>query len=248
MANDNPTTPQQPPQPNPDLKGLDRLVGTWDVSGGAQGQVTYEWLDSGFFLLQHVELEQYGQTTKGVEIIGQIASFFPHIRRGMVLTLLVGDAGCSRAASSDRAVGEAADRGHRHPFPPRRAWTISARANRCRWAARSPSSSESVIWSSGHQHPDRSSPGPPTVISRLPDLQVLGDLRHVLASASSRSASRSLRTICSGVWRRRFMESSCPSGRSDSHTSWDQSHGGQANPMEQQFLALHARLANGHEM
>lgn len=26
--------------------------------------------------------------------------------------------------------------------------------------------------------------------------------------------------ICSGVWRRRFVESSCPSGRWDSHTRW----------------------------
>jgi len=26
--------------------------------------------------------------------------------------------------------------------------------------------------------------------------------------------------ICSGVWRRRFIESSCPSGRSDSHIRW----------------------------
>jgi hypothetical protein len=29
-----------------------------------------------------------------------------------------------------------------------------------------------------------------------------------------------LRTICSGVCRRRFTESSCPSGRSDPHTRW----------------------------
>ena len=27
-------------------------------------------MDGGFFLLQHVELEQYGQRTKGIEIIG----------------------------------------------------------------------------------------------------------------------------------------------------------------------------------
>ena len=70
MADDNTTTQPQPPQPNPDLKGLDRLVGTWNVAGGAEGQVTYQWMDGGFFLLQHVELEQYGQQTKGIEIIG----------------------------------------------------------------------------------------------------------------------------------------------------------------------------------
>jgi hypothetical protein len=61
---------QQPPTPSPDLKSLDRLVGTWKVAGGAQGQVTYEWMEGGFFLLQDVELEQYGQRTKGIEIIG----------------------------------------------------------------------------------------------------------------------------------------------------------------------------------
>src|SRR5215218_10336846 len=68
-------TPQQPPTPNPDLRGLDRLVGTWNVSGGAQGQVTYEWMEGGFFLIQHVELEQYGQKSKGIEIIGHERQF-----------------------------------------------------------------------------------------------------------------------------------------------------------------------------
>jgi hypothetical protein len=66
---------QQPPQPNPDLRGLDRLVGTWEISGGAQGQITYEWMDGGFFLLQHVDLEQYGQRTKGIEVIGHERPF-----------------------------------------------------------------------------------------------------------------------------------------------------------------------------
>ena len=28
---------QQPPQPNPDLKNLDILVGTWEMSGDVQG-------------------------------------------------------------------------------------------------------------------------------------------------------------------------------------------------------------------
>lgn len=55
-----------PPTPNPDLKSLDRLVGTWDVTGGAQGQTRYEWMEGGFFLIQHVDLG--GE--KGIEIIG----------------------------------------------------------------------------------------------------------------------------------------------------------------------------------
>ncbi len=66
---------QQPPTPNPDLKSLDRLVGTWKVSGGAQGTVTYEWMEGGFFLIQHVDLEQYGQQVKGIEIIGHLRPF-----------------------------------------------------------------------------------------------------------------------------------------------------------------------------
>jgi hypothetical protein len=39
------------PQPNTDLKTLDKLVGTWTVSGEAEGTVTYEWTEGGFFLL-----------------------------------------------------------------------------------------------------------------------------------------------------------------------------------------------------
>jgi hypothetical protein len=66
---------QQPPTPNPDLKSLDRLVGTWKVAGGAQGQVTYEWMEGGFFLLQHVDLEQYGQRITGIEVIGHERQF-----------------------------------------------------------------------------------------------------------------------------------------------------------------------------
>jgi len=75
MTDDHTDTPQQPPTPNPDLKGLERLVGTWKVSGGAQGTATYEWMEGGFFLLQHVDLEQYGQKTKGLEIIGHEQQF-----------------------------------------------------------------------------------------------------------------------------------------------------------------------------
>jgi hypothetical protein len=75
MADDDTTTYQQPPQPHLDLKGLNRLVGSRQVSGGAQGQVTYEWMEGGFFLLQHVELTQYGQRVKGIEIIGHERPF-----------------------------------------------------------------------------------------------------------------------------------------------------------------------------
>jgi hypothetical protein len=75
MEDDSTTMQAQPSQPNPDLERLDRLVGTWNVSGGAQGQVTYQWMEGGFFLLQHVELDQYGQRIKGIEIIGHERPF-----------------------------------------------------------------------------------------------------------------------------------------------------------------------------
>jgi hypothetical protein len=63
------------PTPNPDLQGLNRLVGTWDVTGGATGQITYEWMEGGFFLVQRVDLEQDGVRHKGIEIIGHEQTF-----------------------------------------------------------------------------------------------------------------------------------------------------------------------------
>ncbi len=63
------------PMPNSDLKPFDRLVGSWEVSGGAHGTTTYEWMDGGFFLLQHVQLDQDGYTTNGIEIIGHLQPF-----------------------------------------------------------------------------------------------------------------------------------------------------------------------------
>ncbi|MGI5164872.1 hypothetical protein ACQEU3_11005 [Spirillospora sp. CA-253888] len=53
------------------LRALDRLTGTWKVTGGAEGTVTYRWLDGGFFLLQDVDLEQDGHRVKGLEVIGR---------------------------------------------------------------------------------------------------------------------------------------------------------------------------------
>ncbi|MDV4151308.1 hypothetical protein R0131_10685 [Clostridium sp. AL.422] len=61
----------QMPVPDPRLKDLDILVGTWNVSGPeVKGKVTYEWMEGGFFLIQYVDLEQYGESVKGMEIIG----------------------------------------------------------------------------------------------------------------------------------------------------------------------------------
>jgi hypothetical protein len=67
---------QQPPEPSPDLKNLgERLVGTWEMSGEVHGRVTFEWMEGGFFLIQHVDLEQYGQRIKGIELIGHEKPF-----------------------------------------------------------------------------------------------------------------------------------------------------------------------------
>lgn len=61
---------QESPKPSPDLKSLDRLVGTWKVSGEAQGQIRYEWMEGGFFLVQYFDFEHGGRKIKGIEIIG----------------------------------------------------------------------------------------------------------------------------------------------------------------------------------
>lgn len=73
--NTNPEYEYQAPTPNPDLRRLDRLVGTWKVSGGAEGQVRYEWMEGEFFLKQHIDLAQYGQKFTGIEIIGHVQPF-----------------------------------------------------------------------------------------------------------------------------------------------------------------------------
>ncbi|HYP39946.1 MAG TPA: hypothetical protein VEX13_06260 [Chloroflexia bacterium] len=75
MEENSTQTYQQAPTPNPDLKGLDRLVGTWEVSGGVQGHITYEWMEGGFFLIQHVDLEHDGHKIKGIEYIGHEQKF-----------------------------------------------------------------------------------------------------------------------------------------------------------------------------
>lgn len=76
MSEDTSTqTMPEAPQRNADLEGLDRLVGRWRVSGGAKGETRYEWMEGGFFLIQHVDLEQYGQLVRGIEVIGHLRPF-----------------------------------------------------------------------------------------------------------------------------------------------------------------------------
>jgi hypothetical protein len=66
-VSDSTDVPQPPAAgPHSDLRSLDRLVGTWAVTGEADGNVSYEWTEGRFFLLQHVDLGG----NKGLEVIG----------------------------------------------------------------------------------------------------------------------------------------------------------------------------------
>ena len=71
MSDDTTTTAT----PAADLASLERLIGTWTLSGEATGTVTYEWLEGGFFLLQHVDLHNDGRPIKGMEVIGHLQPF-----------------------------------------------------------------------------------------------------------------------------------------------------------------------------
>ncbi len=80
MAKD--TQDQGMPKPDPALKRLDRLVGTWDMKGKSMGSdkenisgtTTYKWLHgaagTGFFLLQEMDMDYAGQRIKSHEVIG----------------------------------------------------------------------------------------------------------------------------------------------------------------------------------
>lgn len=52
-------------KPSPVMRQLNRLVGTWEQSGGIGGTITYEWLEGSYFLLQHVDLESEGRRING---------------------------------------------------------------------------------------------------------------------------------------------------------------------------------------
>ena len=62
-------------KPNPDLKSLDRLIGTWRQSGELDGEITYEWAEGGFFLIQRVDFTHGENMIKGMEIIGHESTF-----------------------------------------------------------------------------------------------------------------------------------------------------------------------------
>jgi hypothetical protein len=63
--------------PYPGLKCLERLVGYWKVTGPEiDGEVSFEWMDGGFFLIQRFDLVHNGRNIKGMEIIGYTKEFF----------------------------------------------------------------------------------------------------------------------------------------------------------------------------
>ncbi len=71
MTTDSKTTPV----PNPDLKSLEPLIGTWHLLGDTQGTVSYEWLAGGFFLLQRFDFALYDHQVTGIEVIGHLQPF-----------------------------------------------------------------------------------------------------------------------------------------------------------------------------
>lgn len=76
MSDANAYAQEQLPQPNPDLKSLDKLIGTWKVSGpDIKGKVTFEWMEGGFFLIQYFDFVQGGHKVKGMEVIGHLQPF-----------------------------------------------------------------------------------------------------------------------------------------------------------------------------
>ncbi len=64
--------------PNPALKRLDKLVGTWELTGrtldsqvdNITGRTTIAWIMGGFFLEQRGEMEFMGHKFQSLEILG----------------------------------------------------------------------------------------------------------------------------------------------------------------------------------
>jgi len=78
MTKHNPKAPQQPSKPSPELRRLEKLVGTWDIKGrtldskedNITGRMTCEWLPGEFFLKQSGEINFRGAKIQSLEIIG----------------------------------------------------------------------------------------------------------------------------------------------------------------------------------
>ncbi|MBV9791209.1 MAG: hypothetical protein JOZ51_23645 [Chloroflexi bacterium] len=60
-----------PKTPHPALKQFDRLIGEWRISGpDVEGTIRYEWMEGGFFLIQHFDLINFGERYTGIEYTG----------------------------------------------------------------------------------------------------------------------------------------------------------------------------------
>lgn len=70
--NNNALAGNLPTEPHPELRKLDRLVGTWTESGPAvSGSSTSRWMEGGYFLVNHVDFHTPGgRQIKAVEYIG----------------------------------------------------------------------------------------------------------------------------------------------------------------------------------
>jgi hypothetical protein len=56
---------------NSDLTALgDRLAGSWTVSGEAEGETSWEWMDGGFFLIQRGWSRREGVEQTYLQVIG----------------------------------------------------------------------------------------------------------------------------------------------------------------------------------
>jgi hypothetical protein len=60
-----------PAVPYPALRQLDVLVGSWEASGPfLNGSIRFEWMEGGFFLIQHVDGRTPDRAVRGIEYIG----------------------------------------------------------------------------------------------------------------------------------------------------------------------------------
>ncbi|MCD7034381.1 hypothetical protein LRR81_09045 [Metabacillus sp. GX 13764] len=58
------------------LSGLEKLAGTWKVSGpDIEGTVSFQWMEGKYFMIQHFDLLHSGRQVKGIEVIGLTKEF-----------------------------------------------------------------------------------------------------------------------------------------------------------------------------
>jgi Protein of unknown function (DUF1579) len=77
MTNNENAQPMQAPRPDPALRRLEKLVGTWELKGrtldskedNITGWTTFEWMPGGFFLQISGEITFQGLRMQSVEII-----------------------------------------------------------------------------------------------------------------------------------------------------------------------------------